>query len=295
MKHPIDPKVDCVFKAILGAERNKNLLIDFLNAMLHADTQSSITKVELLNPYNEREFYTDKLSIVDVKAIDEQGQIYQIEIQLAVYPSLPARILYTWSDLYSQQLQSGEEYAALKTTYAVWLIDGILFEQDDRYYHQFSMQDEHGLHLTGHGGIVVIELPKFHAAQISNSQQRWIQFFNAGETITDPEHLPEWMQTPEMEQAMTTLKQFSEKELAYHQYQARQNYLREQATIQKDLAELRRTAEVAKLAVDIERTSKEEAQKMAATEREAKEAEREAKEAALVKIKALEQQLMNKG
>ncbi len=68
----------------------------------------------------------------------------------------------------------------------------------------------------------------------------------------------------------------------------------EQATIQKDLAELRRAAEVANLAVDIERTakeaertSKEEAQKMAATEREAK-------EAALVKIKALEQQLMNK-
>ncbi|MBS1222139.1 MAG: hypothetical protein H6R23_1759, partial [Proteobacteria bacterium] len=26
MKHPIDPKIDCVFKALLGAERNRRLL-----------------------------------------------------------------------------------------------------------------------------------------------------------------------------------------------------------------------------------------------------------------------------
>ncbi len=39
----------------------------------------------LLNPYNEREFIGDKLTIVDVKAIDESGKMYQIEIQLAMH------------------------------------------------------------------------------------------------------------------------------------------------------------------------------------------------------------------
>ncbi|WP_295623182.1 PD-(D/E)XK nuclease family transposase, partial [uncultured Lamprocystis sp.] len=34
MDHPIDPKTDCVFKALLGAEDNRNLLIHFLNATL---------------------------------------------------------------------------------------------------------------------------------------------------------------------------------------------------------------------------------------------------------------------
>jgi hypothetical protein len=37
MRHPIDPKVDCVFKALLGAESNRDLLIHFLNAILGAD------------------------------------------------------------------------------------------------------------------------------------------------------------------------------------------------------------------------------------------------------------------
>ncbi len=34
MKHKIDPAADCVFKAILGSEKYKNLLIHFLNAVL---------------------------------------------------------------------------------------------------------------------------------------------------------------------------------------------------------------------------------------------------------------------
>jgi hypothetical protein len=34
MKHFIDSKIDCVFKALLGTERNRRLLIHFLNAIL---------------------------------------------------------------------------------------------------------------------------------------------------------------------------------------------------------------------------------------------------------------------
>ncbi|MGI9212050.1 MAG: PD-(D/E)XK nuclease family transposase, partial [Methylococcaceae bacterium] len=55
MKHPIDPKIDCVFKAILGSEDNINLLIHFLNAMLTAELDSPIVEVEILNPYNDKE------------------------------------------------------------------------------------------------------------------------------------------------------------------------------------------------------------------------------------------------
>ena len=48
------------------------------------------------------------------------------------------------------------------------------------------------------------------------------------------------MTTIEMRQAMSTLKQFSDKERDYHAYQARQNYLREQLTIQHELDEERK-------------------------------------------------------
>jgi predicted transposase/invertase (TIGR01784 family) len=70
MKHKINPTVDCVFKAILGSEENKNLLIHFLNAILEPEKGSLIKEVLIKNPYNERSFTDDKLTIVDVKAID---------------------------------------------------------------------------------------------------------------------------------------------------------------------------------------------------------------------------------
>ena len=43
-----------------------------------------IATVDILNPYNDKEFVEDKLSIVDVKARDNEGNLYQIEIQLCI-------------------------------------------------------------------------------------------------------------------------------------------------------------------------------------------------------------------
>ena len=76
MKHHIDPRIDCFFKALLGSEGNLNLLIHFLNAVLNQDFSEPITWVEILNPYNEKEFLSDKLSVVDIKAKDSQDRLF---------------------------------------------------------------------------------------------------------------------------------------------------------------------------------------------------------------------------
>ena len=85
--------------------------------------------------------------------------------------------------------------------------------------------------------------------------------------------LPEWMQTAEIRQAMSTLKEFSEKERAYHAYQARQNYLREQRSIQRHLDLMR--AETERQRVELEQ------------QRAEAEQERNAKEAALAEVERL--------
>ena len=76
MRHPIDPKVDCVFKALLGAESNRALLIHFLNSVLARALPGPITEVTILNPYNEREFSDDKLSVVALKVFSERERAY---------------------------------------------------------------------------------------------------------------------------------------------------------------------------------------------------------------------------
>lgn len=234
MKHRIDPKIDCVFKALLGSQENRNLLVHFLNAILSRELKAPITSVEILNPFNEKETFDDKLSIVDVKARDEAGKIFQVEIQLLQYADLPSRMLYTWADIYSQQLQSGEQYGELRPTYAIWILDETLIGSDTDYVHVYKLRDEQGRTFLDHGGIWLLELEKFNAGRVESEEQRWLRFFKDGDQL-DEQTLPEWMGTSEMRQAMETLKQFSEKDRDYHEYQARQNFLRQQRSIQAEL------------------------------------------------------------
>jgi len=234
MKHRIDPKIDCVFKALLGSEENRNLLMHFLNAVLAGDLSAPITEAEILNPYNEKEFLDDKLSVVDVKAKDSVGRLYQIEIQLLTYRHLPERMVYTWCDIISQQLQSGQDYSLLKPVYSIWLLAENLLPDGREYAHEYTLRDQRGKTLSDIGSIHLLELKKFTAKQIETEEQRWLKFFKDGEKLDDTA-LPDWMNTDEMRQAMNTLKLFSEKERDYHAYQARQNYLREQRTLQVEI------------------------------------------------------------
>ncbi len=129
--------------------------------------------------------------------------------------------------------------------------------------HRYRMRDDRGQALIDHGGIWIFELNKAAIQQVETEQERWLKFFNEAEHLDD-EKLSNWMQTPVMRQAMSTLTAFSEKERAYHQYQARQEFLRQQRAIQQECEK----------------------------ERAAKEAERQAKEAALAEVARL-QALLN--
>jgi predicted transposase/invertase (TIGR01784 family) len=289
MKHAIDPKIDCVFKAILGAENNINLLIHFLNAVLDQDLAAPIDSVEILNPYNEKEVLDGKLSIVDVKARDSQGTFYQIEIQLSNYAHLTERILYTWADIYSNQLQSGEQYHQLRPTYSIWLLAHNLIKGDNDYIHTFKIRDNKGRCLNQHCGIWLLELGKFNAQQIETEQQRWLRFFKDGDHLND-EGLPNWMTTDEMRQAMSTLRQFSEKERDYWAYQARQDFLRQQGTMEYELDEAQKREQEAltqKQAALAEKQTALAEKQSALAEKQSALAEKQAALAELERLKAL--------
>ena len=134
-----------------------------------------------------------------------------------------------------------------------------LLENDTDYIHTYKIKDDKGRTLNNHCGIWLLELKKFNAQQIETEQQRWLRFFKEGDSLNDEAGLPDWMTTEEMRQAMNTLRQFSEKERDYHAYQARQNFLREQLTIQYELDQVHKAKLEAEkreqIAVDREQTA----------------------------------------
>jgi hypothetical protein len=158
--------------------------------------------------------------------------------------------------------------------------------------------------LLDHGCVALFELPKFAAEQaaaeqqaagqvaVASEEERWLKLFVEGEYL-DPDNLPPWMNTPEMRRVMSTMQGFSEKERAYHAYQARQNYLRQQKTIQRRLDELsaERPRAGGGTRSERERAEKEQARAAEQRERAEKERERTEKEAALAEIERLKARL----
>ena len=209
MKHHIDPTVDCVFKAILGKEENKNLLIHFLNAILQRTGEARMVDVVIANPYNEREFQQGKLSVVDVKAFDQQGRTYQIEIQRAIHAGLASRMVFTWSAIYHSSLGKGEDFLQLQPVIAIWLLRESLFPQVAAYHLPFGAYNlKHKLRLTDHLEIHLLQLPQWRLTKRRlDARDRWLYFFKEGKQI-DPASPPDLLQTREMRQAMSVLVEF---------------------------------------------------------------------------------------
>ena len=163
-------------------------------------------------------------------------------------------------------------------------------KDDDKYVHAYKLRDETGKLLTDHGGIWLLELEKFSAVHVENEQERWLQFFKTGNSLNDDHELPDWMNTQEMRQAMSTLRQFSEKDKNYFAYQARQNYLRQQMSVYGELDETRQAKNNALHQLDLvsaERDALAMREQAAQAEKATAQAEKEAAIAEVERLKAL--------
>ena len=78
----VDPKVDFAFKRMLGKESTRPILIDLTNNVLCPKPGHQLQEIELLNPFNLKETADDKLSIVDIKARDQAGRLFNVEMQM---------------------------------------------------------------------------------------------------------------------------------------------------------------------------------------------------------------------
>ncbi|MBA8753791.1 MAG: hypothetical protein E3V96_03770 [Wolbachia pipientis] len=76
----LDPKLDLTFKKIFGTEKNKNILIHFLNDILGFTGVNTIQDVEFLSTIMNPEIASDKQSIVDVLCKDSYGNRYIAEM-----------------------------------------------------------------------------------------------------------------------------------------------------------------------------------------------------------------------
>src|SRR5487761_166008 len=161
MKTQIDPKVDFAFKHVFGREESKPALISLLDAVLQPATGHHIASLDLLNPFNDKDAPDDKTSVLDIKARDESGRQFNIEMQMLAYGAFRQRAIYYWARLHQGQLKKGKDFRVLRPTIAVCFVDTPLFSEIADYHLIFELRERRYQTLfTDQMAVHILELPK---------------------------------------------------------------------------------------------------------------------------------------
>ena len=224
----INPRVDFAFKLIFGNEQNKDILISLLNAILEG-YQHPIQSIEILNPLGAKEYSKDKLTILDIKAKDEKGEFYNIEMQISDQYYYQKRALYYWSRLYTSQISEGIGYQNLARTVSINILNFNAIKEKD-YHNVYRIRElKKNIDLTDQLEIHFIELEKFtkDLPDLKRTMDRWIYFLKYAEKFTET-NLPEQLKEIEpIEKANVILDRISLNKEQREIYEARMKYLRD--------------------------------------------------------------------
>lgn len=208
----LDPKNDFAFKKIFGSERNKDILIHFLNDMISFKDHGKIVDVSFLKTIQDPVTASKKTSIVDILCTDQNKNTYIVEMQVAKEKGFEKRAQYYASKAYISQAHAGGEYQDLKEVIFLAISDFIMFPNKKAYKsdHVILDKDNHDNDLKDFS-FTFLELPKFNKDidQLTNMCDKWAYFFKHAEETSENE-LPKLVgDDPIIERAFDELNRFS--------------------------------------------------------------------------------------
>lgn len=154
----------------------------------------AILKITIESPYRQRKLIDEYGDVFDLKASDEQGRLYNIEVQLARHEHFESRILYYLASLYSSQLKKGDKYSKLKKTICISVVDFIMFEENRDIENTFCMTNRRSHEvLTDIFELHCVELRKFHEQEPGKLQtpfEKWLHILRFGKQYATAKELP---------------------------------------------------------------------------------------------------------
>ncbi len=180
-----DVKNDIAFRKVFGNENRKETLISFLNAVLAFRGKQKIVAVKIMNPYQLPKLRGGKVSIIDVKATDQIGRNYIVEMQVGELDGFAKRVLYYFSKSYSEQIKRGDFYRKLNPIIFIGILD-FTFTINANYIsrHQIRDVETHEQSLKD-VEFNFIELPKFNKElhALETLTEKWIYFIKNAENL----------------------------------------------------------------------------------------------------------------
>jgi predicted transposase/invertase (TIGR01784 family) len=249
----ISPRVDLAFKKIFGVEENKDLLISLINSIV--GTEDQVSDITLLNPYNPKNFRQDKLSILDVKATNQDGKRFNIEIQISDEADYDKRALYYWAKLYTEQLKVAQDYSALSKAIGIHILNFTSIPQAKNYHNVFHITEkENGFAYFKDLELHTIELNKFTndsseeladiVAKTRNALDMWVAFLTRHDLLK-ADRLPKELDDENLKKALNVLDVLNFSKEERELYEDHLKWLRIEANTLKKTAEKSREEGIA--------------------------------------------------
>ncbi len=174
----INPFTDWGFKKLFGEEANKDLLISFLNAVLHEE--SEITDLTFLKNEKLGAAQTDRRAIFDLYCQNEKGEKFIVELQKAKQEFFKDRSLYYATFALQEQAVPGDWDFKLNAVYSISIMDFVFDDQKERrnkFRHDVKLiEEETGEVFNQKLRFIYLEMPKFKKTEdeLETNYDKWL-------------------------------------------------------------------------------------------------------------------------
>ena len=203
MSRYINPYTDFGFKKLFGEEANKDLLIDFLNAVL--PPENKIAHLEFRDSEALPDNIVDRKAVFDIACVGESGQSFTVEMQKAKQLFFKDRALFYSAFPIQRQAQRGDWNFKLNPVFLVAVLDFEYDEKEERrkIYRLVSLKDQDGDPFSDTLKMVFLQMPLFTKteSELTTPKDKWLFFLKNLESFED---IPQILRVPVFEKAFAT-------------------------------------------------------------------------------------------
>ncbi|WP_019413456.1 Rpn family recombination-promoting nuclease/putative transposase [Paenisporosarcina sp. TG20] len=179
----LDTRNDFVFKSIFGVETNKDLLTEFLVAILEID----INEIILVDPHLEMNHADDKASVMDIRVMTNENVMINIEIQLQNHHAFPERMLMYWAKMYANQDRKSLPFSKLNKAIQIAVTDFTFLPKEHFHSKFYLTETEDHFVYSHHMEMHVLELTKLNLklSKETTELEKWLLFLKGDKKMKE--------------------------------------------------------------------------------------------------------------
>ncbi|MDR2437761.1 MAG: Rpn family recombination-promoting nuclease/putative transposase [Planctomycetaceae bacterium] len=199
----INPYTDFGFKKLFGEEANKDLLIDFLNAVL--PPEHHVKTLTFRNPANMPDSPLQRMAVFDIACRSHNNESFIVEMQKAPQHYFKDRSVFYSTFPIRAQAYKGDWNYNLNQIYFIAILNFMYDKKKDcqKFLREVSLKDQDGEEFYEKLQYQFFQMPLFTKteSELENRKDKWFYFLK---NLTNFDDIPAILKEPIFERAFNT-------------------------------------------------------------------------------------------